>query len=82
MVANEPPHTSTAGQAPSTPRQPAMVQTSHAGTMSEKNGNWRPAIWLKAISSMSAIFARVMIGVPNAPNATGDVFAMSARHAA
>jgi hypothetical protein len=71
-----------AGQQPSTPFQPDMVATNHAGTISENSGNCRPAIWLNAISSMPETFANVMIGVPNAPNATGEVFANKAKPAA
>src|SRR5450432_900021 len=82
MPAKLPPQTRIAGQQPTTPRQPAIVATSHAGIISEKNGNCRPAIWLSAISSKPEILASVVIGVPSAPNATGDVLAINARPAA
>lgn len=82
MLAKLPPQTRIAGQQPTTPRQPAIVATSQAGTISEKKGNCRPAIWLSSISSMPEILASVVIGVPSAPNATGEVLAMSASPAA
>ena len=75
MPAKLPPQTRIAGQQPFTPRQPDIVATSQAGTISEKSGNCRPAIWLSAISSRPEIFASVVIGVPSAPNATGEVLA-------
>src|SRR5258708_824297 len=71
-----------AGQTPITPRQPDMVHTSHAGTINENSGSWRPAIALKRASGNPVTSASVMIGVPSAPNATGDVLAISARPAA
>ena len=37
--ANVPPHTSTAGHTPRNPRQPLIVTTSQAGTISETNGS-------------------------------------------
>ena len=71
-----------AGQQPASPRQPDIVTTSQAGTISEKSGSCRPAIWLSAISSRPEILASVMIGVPSAPKATGEVLANSASPAA
>ena len=50
--------------------------------MSENSGNCRPAIWLRAISSIPETLARVMMGVPRAPKATGEVLANSASPAA
>ncbi len=81
-IANEPPQTSTAGQAPRSPRQPLIVTTSHAGTMTETNGSCRPAIALSKSGEMPVTAPRVRIGVPIAPYATGAVFAMSERPAA
>ncbi len=72
-----PPLTSTAGHTPRSPRQPLIVTTSHAGTISETNGSWRPAIALRVLAGMPVTAARVRIGVPIAPNATGAVLAMS-----
>ena len=43
-TANDTPHTNTAGQTASMPRQPAKTQISQNGTISEKNGNCRPTI--------------------------------------
>ena len=45
-IANDPPLTSTAGHAPCKPRHPLMVTTSHAGTISDTMGSWRPAMAL------------------------------------
>ncbi len=39
VTAKLPPQTSTAGQTPRSPRQPLIVTTIHAGTMSETNGS-------------------------------------------
>src|SRR4051812_30503953 len=82
MPAKLPPQTRIAGQQPTTPRQPDIVATSQAGTINEKNGNWRPAICDSAISSSPEILASVVIGVPSAPKATGEVLASSANPAA
>src|SRR5262245_5544295 len=71
-----------AGRQPTTPRQPDIVATSQAGTISEKNGNCRPAICESAISSRPEILASVVMGVPSAPKATGEVLANSASPAA
>ena len=38
-TAKVPPQTSTAGHTPRNPRQPLIVTTSHAGTISDTNGN-------------------------------------------
>src|SRR5436190_562830 len=70
-MANTPPHTATAGHTPARPLHPLMVTTSHAGTMSDTKGSCRPAIALKAEAGMPVTAARVRIGVPMAPNATG-----------
>jgi len=43
-TAKEMPQTTIAGQISSAPRRPAKVQISQNGTMTEKNGNWRPTI--------------------------------------
>ena len=75
--ANVPPQTRTAGQTDRSPRQPLIVTTSHAGTMSETNGSWRPAIIPIVFAGMPVTAASVRIGVPIAPKATGAVFAMS-----
>ena len=80
-MANDPPLTRTAGQTPRSPRQPLIVTTSHAGTISETIGSCRPAIALSTPAGISVIVARVRIGVPIAPNATGAVLAISERPA-
>jgi len=76
-TANVPPHTSTAGHTPRSPRQPLIVTTSHAGTIRDTNGNCLPAIIPNVLAGMPVTAASVKIGVPIAPNATGAVFAMS-----
>src|SRR5262245_58463035 len=43
-TANDTRHTNTPGQIWSMPRQPANAQISQNGTISEKNGNWRPTM--------------------------------------
>ena len=68
---------------PSDARQPAITHTSHAGTSSEKNGSCRPAIGAELAARPGPVtLASVMIGVPSAPKATGEVLASSARPAA
>ena len=81
-IANDPPQTSTAGHTLRRPRHPLIVTISHAGTISETNGSCRPAIWLSVNAGNSVTAARVRMGVPMAPNATGAVLAMSASPAA
>src|SRR5204863_1567230 len=48
--ANETPAVKAAGHTPSIPRKPAMAQTTQNGTISEKNGSWRPTICERATS--------------------------------
>ena len=43
-TANDKPQTRIAGQICSMPRKPAKAQISQNGTISEKNGNWRPTM--------------------------------------
>ena len=81
-MANVPPHTSTAGHTDRSPRHPLIVATSHAGTSSDTNGSWRPAIMPSVMAGMSVTAASVRIGVPIAPKATGAVLAISERPAA
>jgi hypothetical protein len=76
------PETTTAGHTPQSPFQPDMAATIHAGMMSENSGNCRPTIWLSCISGNPVTSASVWMGVPNAPNATGAVLAISASPAA
>ncbi len=82
MAAKLPPQTRIAGQQPLTPFQPDITATSHAGIISENSVSCRPAIWLSAISLMPETLASVMIGVPRAPKATGEVLANRASPAA
>src|SRR5206468_4573596 len=80
--ANVPPHTNTAGHTERRPRQPLIVTTSHAGTISETNGSCRPAMIPIVVAGMPVTAASVRIGVPIAPNATGAVLAISESPAA
>src|SRR5262249_44937335 len=77
-----PPQTKSAGQMATVARQPAMTQTSQTGTIKEKNGSCRPAMALRSSSERPVTLDSVTIGVPRAPNATGDVFARRASPAA
>src|SRR5260370_23368515 len=43
-TAKDTPQTNIAGQIWTIPRQPVKAQITQAGTISEKNGNWRPTI--------------------------------------
>src|SRR6476469_7412207 len=43
-IANETPVTRIAGHTPIMPRQPAKAHTTQNGTISEKNGSWRPTM--------------------------------------
>src|SRR5207342_1190369 len=72
-TANDTPHTSTAGQTASMPRQPAKTQISQNGTISEKNGNCRPTIAPRRKGSIPVTLDNPAIGVPSAPKATGAV---------
>ena len=58
------------------------MATNQAGMINEKNVSCRPAIWPNANSSMPETFARVMMGSPRPPNATGEVLANRASAAA
>src|SRR3954452_12253741 len=81
-AANVPPQTSTAGHTERSPRQPLIETTSHAGTISETNGNCRPAIIPSVFAGIPVTAPSVRMGVPIAPNATGAVLAISERPAA
>jgi hypothetical protein len=77
-IANDPPDTSTAGHTPRSPLHPLIVTTSQAGTSTDTKGSCRPAMALSSFGSIPVTTPSVRIGVPIAPKATGDVFAMSA----
>ena len=66
-MAKETPQTRIAGQISSIPRRPAKVQISQNGTISEKNGNWRPTMAPSRYGSSPVTEARPAIGVPSAP---------------
>ena len=57
------------------PFQPDITTTSQAGMISERNGSCRPAIRLMSISSSPDTLAKVVIGMPIEPKATGEVLA-------
>ena len=79
---NDAPATMHAGQTETMPRQPTCAATSQKGTMSEKNGSWRPTIALSWSRSRPVSGASVTRGVPSEPKATGAVLPMSASLAA
>jgi len=47
-MANDTPAMRIAGQTDHIPRNPANAHTSQKGTMTEKNGSWRPTIALRS----------------------------------
>src|SRR4051812_18917466 len=61
------PATRIAGQICTMPRHPANAQISQNGTISEKNGNWRPTIAPNLNKSNPVTADKAMIGVPSAP---------------
>ena len=74
--ANVPPMTSNAGQTARVCRQDTIVLTSQKGMISDMNGKIRPDVALRASTSSDVTPARVLIGVPMAPHATGAVLAI------
>src|SRR6185312_594892 len=66
-IANETPVTRIAGHTPIMPRHPAKAHTTQNGTISEKNGNWRPTIAPSMNGSRPVTLASPAIGVPSAP---------------
>ena len=84
------PAVSTAGSTSIIRLQPASRTIRYAGISTEKNGSWRPTIAESAsvvdCASRPRIGAisppSVITGMPSEPNATGAVFATSARTAA
>src|SRR5689334_10951588 len=66
-IANDTPVTNMAGQICIMPRQPAKAQISQNGTISEKNGSWRPTMAPSRNGSMPVTLERPAIGVPSAP---------------
>jgi hypothetical protein len=73
----EAPAVSAAGQTSRVALRPASAQTSQKGTIRAKNGSWRPTIALRVSTGRLVTPARVRIGVPMAPNATGAVLPIS-----
>src|SRR5205814_953813 len=66
-TAKDTPHTRIAGQTSFMPRHPANAQISQNGTISEKNGNWRPTIAPSRKGSIPVTLDSPAIGVPSAP---------------
>ena len=66
-TAKETPVTRMAGQISFIPLKPAKVQISQNGTISEKNGSWRPTMAPSRKGSRPVTEARPWIGVPSAP---------------
>ena len=56
-----------AGQIFSIARGPQNAQITQNGTMSEKNGNWRPTIAPSVIGLSPVVAPSTTIGVPSAP---------------
>ena len=71
-----------AGQTERTPRQPSTMPTRISGTISARNGVWRPTIAPRSSLGMSVRPDSVTIGIAIAPKATGAVLATSATAAA
>jgi len=71
-----------AGQTWRTPRMPSTIATRMSGTISARNGVWRPTIAPRSSLGRPLIWLSVMIGMAIAPNATGAVLATSATDAA
>ena len=76
------PPASAAGQTARTPRQPSTMPTRISGTISARNGVWRPTIAPRSSFGMSVRPDSVTIGIAIAPKATGAVLATSATAAA
>ena len=66
-TAKETPVTRMAGQISFMPLKPAKAQISQNGTISEKNGSWRPTMAPSRKGSRPVTEARPWIGVPSAP---------------
>ena len=64
------------------PRLPSTMPTRISGTISARNGVWRPTIAPRSSFGRSVRPASVTIGIAIAPNATGAVLATSATDAA
>ena len=76
------PLTTITGQTSNIRRKPDITVTSMPGIISANSGVWRPTICESSIVSSPATLAPVSMGIPNPPNATGAVFASSAKAAA
>jgi hypothetical protein len=81
-IAKATPPATAAGQVCRTPRRPSTIPTSTSGTISARNGVWRPTMAPRSSFGRLVTSDSVMIGVAIAPNATGAVLATSATAAA
>ena len=79
---NESPTTRMAGRTSNVSAQPTIARTSQNGTMRPVIGRMRPIIALRSDSGRPLTAASVWTGVPIAPQATGEVFAIRLRAAA
>jgi hypothetical protein len=80
IIANDPPATSAAGQTSKAsfhvpPSILTNVATSQNGTRTETKGSWRPAMVESVSVSKPLTAAKVTIGTPIDPHATGAVLA-------
>src|SRR6266702_3912799 len=76
-IAKVTPATRIAGQTSIIPLKPTNAQTSQNGTRMQNGVRMRPAMAERITSLKPVTFAKAMIGVPNAPKATGAVLAIS-----
>src|SRR5205809_3914592 len=76
------PTTRMAGSTSNVSAQPTIARTSQKGTMMPVMGRMRPIMALRSDSGRPDTAASVCTGVPMAPHATGDVFAISLSAAA
>src|SRR5258708_12870572 len=76
-TAKETPVTRMAGQISFIPLKPAKVQISQNGTISQKNGSWRPTLPPSRKGSRPVTQASPGIALPSAPYPTAPLFAIS-----
>ena len=76
-MAKEMPATSAPGQVWRTPRAPSTTPTRMSGTISARNGVWRPTMAPRSSIGIWVWAESVTIGVAIEPKATGAVFPIS-----
>src|SRR3954465_3992456 len=81
-MANDTPPPGAAGHVWRRPRRPSTIETRISGTISARNGVWRPTIAPRASLGISVTGERGLIGGGVAPKAAGAVWATSATAAA